>query len=199
MMHLAGIIGLNWQLVQPLFTILVPFNLLATTLLLLLFQPVFSTSFYIFCLICFITGYLVELAGIKTGIIFGNYEYGSTLGWKIAGVPVIIGCNWLTLIYCTGVIAHTYLRTSWLRPIFASLLMVLIDYFIEPVAMYLDFWSWQDNIVPFHNYLGWFITSFFLQLVFSALVPVRQNSMALPVYLIQFAFFLSCNLLYYFL
>jgi putative membrane protein len=36
--------------------------------------------------------------------------------------------------------------------------MTALDYFVEPVAMALGFWHW-DDVIPLQNYMMWFITS----------------------------------------
>ena len=41
---------------------------------------------------------LTEAIGVNTGLLFGTYEYGANLGFKIFGVPLIIGVNWTVLI-----------------------------------------------------------------------------------------------------
>jgi len=197
-MHAAGIIGLNWSFTRPLFSALVPFNLLTTAAIVLFFHRGYSISFIIFCVITFLAGFLVEVAGVKTGVIFGSYAYGPVLGWKLWDTPLLIGCNWLTLIYCTGTITHNILKINWLKPIVGAMLMVLIDILIEPVAMHLNFWSWQDNAVPLRNYAGWFAVSLLLQILFQFLVRNKNNPVTTIVYLTQFVFFLACNLFIWF-
>ena len=42
-------------------------------------------------------GLVVEAVGVATGLPFGRYAYGDALGWKLAGVPVVVplaGCPW---------------------------------------------------------------------------------------------------------
>lgn len=196
-MHLAGLAGLNWPPAQPYFLRLVPFNLVATLALVLLAHRNFTVRFAVFCTITFATGFFAEVIGVKTGLIFGSYVYGGTLGWKWLDVPLLLGCNWLTLIYCTGVLANRYVAAAWLRPVVASALMVCIDILIEPVAMRLDFWSWHNNVVPLQNYAGWFGVSFFLQILFQKMAAHRDNPVARLAYVVQFAFFLGCNLIHW--
>ena len=38
--------------------------------------------------------------------------------------------------------------------------MLLMDIFIEPVAIGLEFWKWQSVDVPLENYISWFVLSF---------------------------------------
>ncbi|MBK7882949.1 MAG: carotenoid biosynthesis protein [Chitinophagaceae bacterium] len=54
--------------------------------------------FYSFLLICVCIGIAVEIIGVKTGFLFGNYSYGIVLGPKIQSVPILIGINWFIII-----------------------------------------------------------------------------------------------------
>lgn len=194
-MHIAGLIGLNWAFSRPLFLALVPFNLITTAAIVLFFHTTFNRPFVLFCVIVFLVGFGVEVLGVHSGVIFGHYVYGPVLGWKLWDVPLVIGCNWLALIYCTGVIAEKVLETNWLKPVLAALLMVSIDLLIEPVAIFLNFWRWHGEAVPFRNYVGWFVVSLLLQIGFRLLVTHKNNSVAFVVYMVQLVFFLGCNLL----
>ncbi|MCU0354975.1 MAG: carotenoid biosynthesis protein [Cytophagales bacterium] len=193
-MHMAGLIGLNWHVTRPLFSLLTPFNLIATAVMLLYCHQPYTGRFWLFAAIAFLAGFLVEVAGVHTGVIFGHYGYGPVLGWKLWEVPLVIGCNWLVLIYATRTVSEKLLKMNWLQPLVAAALMVLIDGIIEPVAMRLDFWSWRDNTVPLRNYVAWFGVSLVLHGVFKALVPVLRNPLAVLVYIVQFLFFLGCLL-----
>jgi putative membrane protein len=37
--------------------------------------------------------------------------------------------------------------------------MTTLDFLVEPVAMKLGFWSWENDIIPLQNYAMWFLTS----------------------------------------
>ena len=47
---------------------------------------------------------LAEILVVSYGIIFGNYKYGEILGYKVLGVPLIIGINWCILSLIKGVV-----------------------------------------------------------------------------------------------
>ncbi len=188
--YIAGSIGLILPLTLPLFKALTPFNLILSAAILLAFHTQWNRAFITFCIISFFTGFFVEVAGVASGYIFGQYEYGPTLGFKILNVPLIIGLNWLMLTYSTGSICSRLAVHPVLKAVFAASLMVILDLFIEPVAIELDFWSWHNNIIPLQNYVAWFIISFLLHLLFFLLPFRKENPAAKYLYLLQLVFFI---------
>ncbi len=189
MMYLAGLIGLNVPAVAPIFQILTPLNLVASLALLLLFHTDFRPAFLTFSILAFLVGFLVEVAGVATGVIFGQYTYGETLGVKIAGVPLVMGINWLMLSYVCGSVADRMPVAVWGKVLVAAALMTLLDVIIEPVAMRLDFWQWEGNVVPWQNYLAWFGISAALFVAYFKLPFHKENAMAPLLLLLQFLFF----------
>ena len=195
-MHFAGFLGLQANWTRPWFEALVPFNLLATTSILLYFHQDWSRRFWLFALITSLSGFFVEVLGVHSQVIFGSYFYEQTLGYKILDVPVVIGLNWLMLIYITGDICH---RLPWhwvFKSLLAAALMVLLDSVIEPVAIVHDFWEWQGGTIPLQNYLAWYIISFLLLCLFYLLKFKKDNPLSLGLYLVQILFFVAHCLSY---
>jgi len=193
-LHTVGTIGLSTSLrgmVQPL----TPVNLLISALLLFINHPKWTRAAIVSVLTAFIVGFTIEVVGVQTGAIFGQYWYGATLGPKLFGVPLMIGVNWAILVYASGVLAATFRLPYLLRAALAALIMVGLDYLIEPVAIELDFWQWYRDTIPLRNYFGWFVTAFTLQLLFQKLVPAVNNRVAPTLLAVQAAFFLLLNLL----
>jgi uncharacterized membrane protein len=195
-MYTAGLIGLQLPALRPYFLPLVPFNLITSAAIVLLFHPQWNRSFVAFCLTALLTGYWIEVAGVQTGKIFGLYQYGPTLGYQALRVPLLIGLNWLTLSYCTGVISAHWKQRWWWQAALGASLMVLLDFFIEPVAMTFDFWSWQQQRIPLQNYVAWWIISFGVLSLFHGLNFNKQNRVAIFLYLLQLLFFILHNLLW---
>ena len=187
--HQVGLIGMHLDSTRELFISLVPYNLMFSALVLALFHRPWTINFGIVAFVVFWAGYLVELVGIKTGIIFGVYQYDTALGFKVAGVPPLIGLNWLLLVYSTGIIARNAFQKLWVRILFAAGLMVVLDLLIEPMAVRFDFWSWQDNVIPVQNFIAWFLTAALMQLGFQTMDERPVNPVAYPFYLIQVGFF----------
>jgi len=176
--YIVGIIGMAVPAVRPFFQILTPFHLILSTVILLLFHKEWSTNFYIFSFLAFTIGFGAEVVGVQTGLIFGDYTYGTVLGPKLLGVPLMIGVNWFLLVYVTGALLQEYVSNDILAAIIAALLMVFLDFLIEPVAIALDFWTWHSDDVPLSNYLGWFAVAFLIQLIYRKLKFSKDNPIA---------------------
>ncbi|WP_428657869.1 carotenoid biosynthesis protein [Runella sp.] len=197
LMHIAGFIGLQFPPTQALFKALVPFHLLSSLALLLLFHMDWNRSALLFCIVAYLVGFIIEALGVHTGIIFGSYHYGTTLGWKIINIPLIIGANWLTLIYSAGVAAQHWHRSPFVKALLAALVVVGLDVLIEPIAIRLDFWQWVDNTIPLQNYVAWYIVSFGLLWLFYVLPFQKQNRLAVVLLVCQIVFFAAHNIVYF--
>lgn len=192
-MHIAGVIGLSIEETRALFQLLTPFNLLTTAAIVLHFESNKGLKYGLFILITFLIGFFVEVAGVKTGLIFGEYSYGKTLGYKIFDVPLAIGLNWVVLIYCTAHQTRQIFDKLWARVILGATIMTLLDFIIEPVAIAYDFWNWETITIPIQNYGAWFIVSALLHLLFNKLMPDSNNSLAIKLLYIQAGFFVLLN------
>ena len=193
--HLAGIIGIN-SMYRELFLSLTPFNLLLSAGLLLYNHKGFNRPFLIFMLTVLPGGFLVEVAGVSTGIIFGEYRYERSLGWQLLSVPPVIGVNWFMLVYCAGIISHKLKVNLILKSAAGAALMVALDALIEQTAPTYGFWSWLGGIIPLRNYVAWFIISFGFLCLFHASGFHKQNRLAPVLYIIQLVFFallLACK------
>lgn len=185
---LVGLIGLNTPY-QEQITALTPYSLLLTTVLILLNHREWNRYFVVYFLFCVISGFLVELIGIETRMIFGDYSFGQKLGYKVYAVPIVIGLNWFIMVYSTAMVANIFRFGIFIKAIIGATLMVIIDYSLEPVAMALDYWSWENSIIPLQNYIAWFIISFVLNILFQSLRLKKFNQLAVAVYIIQYIFF----------
>ena len=134
-------------------------------------------------------GFLVEVLGVKTGLIFGEYGYGPTLGMKLWTVPLVIGLNWLLLTYTTGALMARMRLSIWVQAALAAATMTALDVLIEPIAMALDFWQWEGGFVPIQNYLAWLGVSYAFQVLFQLLKFDKRNPTAVAVLALQVCFF----------
>ncbi len=192
LMHIVGVLGMISPF-QEYFRLLTPVNLLICGFLLYLNHREVNRSFIAFATFTFGFGFLVEFLGVNYGFLFGDYSYGQTLGPKLLNVPVIIGLNWLLIIYCVATLTDSLRIPVWAKVLMGAALAVFIDWLIEPVAMQYDFWSWANNTVPLQNYIGWFFTSVVMMTAYQLLNVQSENRIALPYYFIQLGFFLVLN------
>jgi putative membrane protein len=205
--HSIGLIGIL-LLKQPIIIQTSALNLLLMFGLLCFTQPQKNLSFWIFVLICVMVGFGVEIIGTSTGLLFGDYAYGQTLGPKLFQVPLIIGINWFIVMYTCGIsiqmLMHTLSQKTAAsaierRPILKIIAMLIdgatlavaFDWIIEPVAIKLDYWSWLgDGKIPDYNYACWFFCSIILLLIFQMTSFEKRNKFAVHLLLIQVMFFL---------
>ncbi len=190
-LYLVGISGFIFK-IHPNFAKLTPINLIISLIVVLIFHPRWDWEMVLFCIICPLVGFIVEMKGVETGQIFGNYQYGETLGLKFKDTPLSIGVNWLLIAYCSAVLVSHFTAEKGsiiLKALLASTLMVSLDVLIEPIAMKTDMWSWQDDTIPMQNYIGWFLTAFSLQLLFFILNKSVKNKVAVSLLIAQFLFF----------
>lgn len=187
--HVTGFVGLGFTQDPDFYLQFVPLNLLLTLGLLLAFQPARSATFWWFCAVTVAVGFLVEVAGVRTGLLFGFYDYGATLGPKWLGVPPLIGVNWLILTYAAGITARYLPLPDFVRAVVAAGLMVGLDACIEPVAARYDFWHWRFDVIPMQNFKGWFAVALILQVFFNRTNFIKRNPLAPFVYLLQLLFF----------
>ncbi len=201
-MFSVGFIGFNFSYTEKLFRFLVPFHLILTASVLFLFHKKWDTKFITWCLFTAIFGYFIEVIGVKTSFIFGSYSYGNTLGLKLFDVPLLISINWLVLAYCSGSISSKFYQDNelksdnfFIKSAFGAFLMVFIDYFIEPIAIRFDYWSWKDVNIPLQNYFAWFVISYMIIFFFHLLKIKEKNPLGLSIYLMQLIFFMSFALI----
>ena len=158
-LHFVGLVALSIDSVKSIFLTLTPFNLVITFGLLIWGNDDFSFNFFKIIFILFLIGFFVEVLGVYSGLLFGEYHYGKTLGFQLLGVPLIIGVNWVLLVVSSFAVSSYFVSNSILKVVLSSFIMVLIDFMIEPVAIRLDFWHWQSGIITLQNYLMWFLVA----------------------------------------
>lgn len=192
LVYVSGAIGC---FIKPAFFLpFTPFALILTLLCFLLYQPLSRTTYLSAFFLLAFGGFLLEVAGVKTGLVFGDYAYGNSLGWKLFDVPVLISANWALLINC-GIILASYVSKNAAAVAFLSALMVtLIDLLIEQVACPLDYWCFSGGKAGLHNYLGWFAFAGLASYLLRAEMNTRQPRIALTILLLQLLYFSAINL-----
>ena len=172
-----------------------PLNLLLVALILVWIYPIRDRNYWSAWFIAFATGMAVEILGVQTGLIFGDYEYGDNLGLMVLDVPLLIGVNWAVLSFVTYAISRKLVRNALGQMMLGGFLMVLIDIPMEQLASRFDFWHWAGDHIPLQNYVAWLVTAFFLQWVLRRLVDRGNYVISSHIYLSQFVFFVLSYLI----
>ena len=161
----------------------------------------------------------LEVLGVETGLVFGEYQYGSTFNAQIFSVPWVIGWNWALVIigsllfvrdiymplftkYGFPLLDKAGLITDKWQPwislfvrfdiaILAGIAAAIFDFVLEPIAIRYDYWSWSGGDVPLQNYAAWFAITFVISLILLRFnVPIRSR-LAKDYFFYQFIFFLA--------
>jgi bisanhydrobacterioruberin hydratase len=209
----VGVVGHLLDGVRPTMLLITPFflpamGLLALATLLVTAGTPGRSRFWGWAGGTFLVTWALEVLGVHTGIVFGEYVYGRGLGAPVLGVPPLIGFNWVLV--CLGMLIWvTAAEERWAvrrvreggeggrlpRPILALAAAALatgFDWVMEPVAIGLGYWSWAGGDIPLQNYAAWFAIALGASLTWLYLLP-RQTRTAtrLPAWhvLAQLLFF----------
>jgi len=206
--HGTGVLGILFSPYKDWFVSSTPLVLLFMFLLLANTQLKAIKNFLLSFAIAFVISMATEIIGVNTGLLFGEYQYGPVLGPKILGVPWLIGLNWFVIVYCSGsFLLHSVelverkLTTPLTVPTSTTMVVLggaamatFFDFILEPVAVKLNFWTWNRGDIPLFNYLCWFVVSAVLLRINLQLKQVNTDVFASSLLIIQAAFFLMLNL-----
>lgn len=206
--HISGLIGILCTPYQVFFVNSTPLVLLIMFLLLSSTEKKVAQDFFIFFSISFIVGLTTEIIGVNTGLLFGDYQYGSVLGPKLFGVPLLIGVNWFIIVFCSGSFCAQGLQVLQKKfnlnvPASAFKIAVVLggaaiatcfDIILEPAAVKLHFWSWENGVIPLFNYICWYSISVLLLSVKMYFNKFSAHPFSIALLSIQALFFLVLNL-----
>ncbi len=137
----------------------------------------------IFAALAFSVTLAAETSSVLYGIPFGKYYYSDEIPFHFLGlVPLLIPMAWVPLTFAaystTNEIARAFgiLHGKVAAPVLAALdgaCLVTFDFFAEPMKTNLGLWVWVDSGpyfgIPISNYIGWFIVTFVVTLLFRAI------------------------------
>lgn len=192
---IVGAAGFFVKELSALFETLTPYVLLGTGILVIADSGIYKDKHFSMWMILIFTLILtIEIVGESTGLIFGSYSYGNFLGFKVFGVPLIIGFNWLMILLSSFALAASLSSNKKFRFILIPVFAVIMDLAMEPVAVMLGFWKWENGIIPVQNYIAWFLIS---AAVSSGLIYLNlkfKRSNFINYYFSLLLFFLILNL-----
>ena len=191
--HLCGLLGILYGN-RELFIAFTPINLFVSFALLFINQVELERKNLLAGLAIFLIGMISEILGVQYGLIFGDYVYLNNLGFKILGVPIMIGVNWIMLTYISGSFTnYIFRKNKKIAVVFGAILMVILDLLMEPIAPELGFWAFDSTQAPLQNYIGWFIIGLFVQGIFHYSTNKKDTTFSFHLLLVQFVFFTVLN------
>jgi putative membrane protein len=143
----------------------------------------------LWALIIYVITFSLEALGVATGLVFGDYEYGDTLGFKALAVPMVIGFNWVLVVLGALTITKRVVTHPLQVALFTAALTTAFDFVMEPVAIAFDYWHWAAVIPPLHNYVAWFVISFAVALTYEHFKIGTKNTLYIHYFLVQLVFF----------
>jgi len=109
-------------------------------------------------------GFGIEILGLTTGVLFGDYKYTAVLGPGMFGVPYALVSSWMVVTaFAVFVLVSLRIPRKW-WVIVGPVVMVILDLILEPAATGpMGAWIWESTGgyygVPINNFVGWFIAS----------------------------------------
>ena len=175
---------------KELFLKFTPYAILMSFILIFINSKIIQKGFITSIILIAIFGFIIEYLGANYGILFGAYSYGENLGLKVGNVPLIMAINWILLIIITGNFSEKVFKNSLaFKVIFGSLLMVILDFFIEFSAPKLDYWEFVKHPVPLSNYIWWFLFSIIFHIIYQINIKEKEYVLSQNILLIHFLFF----------
>ena len=166
-MYASGILAHLWPAVRPFtaYTTDLLLLLIGGALLYFVYARYRQSRYWGWVIGAYGFTFAMEAIGVVTGAIFGEYAYGPTMFVQLLDVPLVIAVNWVVLILASNTLLCRFTENPWLAATGAGLFIAAYDYFIEPLAIKLDYWQWASGTdIPLQNYLAWALIAFLLSL-----------------------------------
>ena len=195
LVHFFGIIGVYF--LPDWFLPATPLIILVSAIVVILRYEKYRQSRIVAFIVIAFLAYLIEVYGVQTGNLFGTYTYGNNLGWKLFGVPIIIGVNWAALLMVSQQLTTHYIgiNNRFFSAVSVGVLMTMFDLLLEVLAPQFEFWSFTHlNYAPLQNFIGWFGVSFCFGLYTYSHFR-NQNRTAVLYGIAQLLFFMVLGLL----
>lgn len=142
-----------------------------------------------------ISAFWLEWAGVHGGRIFGRYAYGPGLAPLVDETPLIIGLNWLWLVYASHDLTARMGQGPVFRIVAGSITMVGYDLAMEWAAGPMQMWQFEGGYAPARNFAAWFAAALIYHSGFEMLAIRSNNRPARILFGIQFIFFVLIGLL----
>lgn len=135
----------------------------------------------------------IETFAIFTGYPYGHFGYSDLLGYRFFGsVPWTVAFAWTPLVLAAYMVASRATEFIAVRILVTALLLTAFDLVLDPVAVSLGFWRYQEAGifygVPFSNFAGWTVTGALAGLVMEIFVRLVKPLLPVPAQLASSGF-----------
>lgn len=193
--YAAGVLWHALDFTLPYMLILTPYTILITAIIGFYFEFKDKSKVLLaWVIITFLITFALEAIGVATGMIFGAYWYGPTLGFSLFNVPLLIGINWTLIIMGFIIIIKKFTTNILAVSLLTGSATLLFDYIMEPVAINYDYWTWEGVAIPLQNYIAWFIIASLFAYLHEKMKVKHSSVMPSFVVVVQALFFLALRL-----
>ncbi|MFZ9192751.1 MAG: carotenoid biosynthesis protein [Ilumatobacteraceae bacterium] len=123
----------------------------------------------------------IEVIGSRSGVPFGDYDYGAALQPKVFGVPLLVAVAWAMI---TLVVHGMFTKSSlsaFGQVVIGAAAITAWDVFLDPQMVGEGYWSWSQpgpafRGIPLVNYGGWFVTAIVMLLLVRLILQANHSS-----------------------
>ena len=174
--YVVGLIGILLPVTRSLFLSLTPHMLFFNFIIVYLEEGRWVTRNILAILLIIAFSFGAEYLGVNYGYLFGNYNYGSFLGFKYYQVPLIIPLTWTMLSIAARSLVNLVTNKYVIAAFLTAIVITAYDFLLELVAVRFGWWYWDNGDIPIFNYVCWFILSFVFQLLFRKVPSITGRS-----------------------
>lgn len=173
---------------RSIFVSITSLSLLLVFVAAFLFNRDWRAGTVIWFLFIVLSSFFLEMEGVASGAVFGEYAYERGLAPLVKGTPLIIGFNWLFLVYASRNIIMKYTGSRTLHVVGGAALMLAYDTVLEWAAPYMEMWSFAGGYPPLRNFAVWAAAALIYHAGMELLRVQGGNAAARCLFIVQFAF-----------
>lgn len=122
---------------------------------------------------------ILEVLAIKTGIPYGKFVYGERIGFKVFDIlPWTLPFAYVPLVTGTVTLAQKISTSKFSVVGISTLILLFVDFVIDPGAVSLNFWEYENGgffyDVPLSNFIGWIGSGYIASFLFYSFVEKKE-------------------------
>jgi putative membrane protein len=131
--------------------------------------------------IAFAFGLGIEVLGVHTGWPFGVYEYDTSLGVQLFGVPLVVPFAWVMMVH-PCLCAARRIAGRWVF-LYGGALLMAWDLFLDPLMVGAGRWTWEVTgahapftpDIPMSNPFGWLLAGITISGILNKVLPHERR------------------------